>query len=80
MNRILTSEVINHIGEEVQIAGWLHRLRNLNKFGFAILRDRSGMLQVVLTEQQLAQLQEMQMETVLRVTGKVVEKQTKDPP
>ncbi|HBK35245.1 MAG: Aspartyl-tRNA synthetase [Candidatus Uhrbacteria bacterium GW2011_GWE2_40_58] len=79
MNRILTSEVINHIGEEVQIAGWLHRLRNLNKFGFAILRDRSGMLQVVLTEQQLAQLQEMQMETVLRVTGKVVEKQTKDP-
>jgi len=61
------------------VAGWLHRLRDMSKFGFAILRDRSGLVQVVLTSDHLAQLKDLQLETVLRVTGTVVKKQSKDP-
>lgn len=79
MKRVLNAELNQRIGEKVVIAGWLHRLRDLNKFGFAILRDRSGLIQVVLTAEQLVDLKDMQMETVLRVTGEVVEKKTKDP-
>jgi len=79
MIRTLNSELINKIGEKVTIAGWLHRLRDLNKFGFAILRDRTDLMQVVLTAEQLVQLKDLQMETVLRVTGTVVKKQSKDP-
>ncbi|MFA6131835.1 MAG: aspartate--tRNA(Asn) ligase [Patescibacteria group bacterium] len=79
MNRVLNKDVAQKIGEEVIVAGWLHRLRDLNKFGFAILRDRTGLLQVVLDADQLGQIKDLQMETVLRVTGRVVKKQSKDP-
>lgn len=67
------------MGEEVVIAGWMHRLRDLKNFGFLIVRDRTGLAQVVLTEEQLASLQGLQMETVVKVTGTVVKKQSKDP-
>ncbi len=67
------------MNETVTIGGWLHRLRDLSKFGFAILRDRSGLVQVVLTTEQLEQLKGLQLETVLKITGTVVKKQSKDP-
>ena len=47
--RILIRELHSKLGETVIVAGWLHRLRDLSKFGFAILRDRTGLVQVVLT-------------------------------
>ncbi len=67
------------MGEEVIVAGWMHRLRDLKNFGFLILRDRTGLAQVVLNESHLALLQGLQMETVVKVTGTVVKKQSKDP-
>ncbi|MFH1253392.1 MAG: aspartate--tRNA(Asn) ligase [Candidatus Uhrbacteria bacterium] len=79
MVRTLNFELLNKVGEKVMVAGWLHRLRDLNKFGFAILRDRSGLIQVVLTPEHLAQLKDLQLETVLRITGIVAKKQSKDP-
>lgn len=79
MTRTLNKDVAQKIGEEVTVAGWLHRLRDLNKFGFAIMRDRTGFLQVVLDVDQLGQIKDLQVESVLRITGKVVKKQSKDP-
>lgn len=78
-NRILIRELQSKLGETVIVAGWLHRLRDLSKFGFAILRDRTGLVQVVLTAEQLENLKGLQVETVLKVTGEVVKKQSKDP-
>lgn len=78
-NRILISDLPTKMGEKVIIAGWLHRLRDLKNFGFAILRDRTGLVQVVLNPAQLEQLKGLQLETVLKVEGKVVEKKSKDP-
>src|SRR3989338_10291775 len=77
--RILIRELPGKLGETVIVAGWLHRLRDLSKFGFAILRDRTGLVQVVLTTEQLEALHGLQVETVLKVTGEVVKKQSKDP-
>lgn len=77
--RILISALPAKLGEQVVVAGWLHRLRDLKNFGFAILRDRTGLVQVVLNPEQLAQLNGLQLETVLKFTGKVVEKKQKDP-
>jgi len=79
MTRTLNSELLNKVGEKVVVAGWLHRLRDMSKFGFAILRDRTGLIQVVLNPEHLAQLKDLQLETVLRVTGTVAKKQSKDP-
>jgi nondiscriminating aspartyl-tRNA synthetase len=59
-------------GEPATLAGWIHRRRILASVTFLILRDRSGLAQVVVkdpaTVEQLSGLPE---ETVVEVTGTV---------
>jgi nondiscriminating aspartyl-tRNA synthetase len=47
-SRVLAADLPAHIGEQVAIAGWLHRRRQLKSVAFLIVRDRSGLAQVVL--------------------------------
>ncbi len=46
--RTLAAEIARHTGEEVELSGWVHRIRDLGKVSFVILRDRSGEAQIVL--------------------------------
>ncbi len=78
-NRTLVTALPFHLGQEVTIAGWLHNLRDMKNFGFAILRDRTGLAQVVLEAAHLEQLKGLQLETVIKVIGVVKEKKSKDP-
>jgi nondiscriminating aspartyl-tRNA synthetase len=39
---------------EVEVSGWVHRIRELGGITFVILRDRSGLLQLVLSEDETA--------------------------
>ena len=48
ISRILAAELPEHVGERVTIAGWLHRRRELKSVTFLIIRDRTGLAQVVL--------------------------------
>ncbi|WP_456447849.1 aspartate--tRNA(Asn) ligase [Oceanithermus sp.] len=48
MERTMTSEVPGKVGEEVELQGWLHWRRDLGGIQFILLRDRSGIVQVVL--------------------------------
>ena len=48
VSRVLSADLPKHIGERVTIAGWLHRRRELKSVTFLIIRDRSGLAQVVL--------------------------------
>ncbi|GAA2229530.1 MULTISPECIES: aspartate--tRNA(Asn) ligase [Kitasatospora] len=45
--RVLAAELPGHVGEEVEISGWLHRRRGLKSVTFLVIRDRSGLAQVV---------------------------------
>ncbi len=73
MQRIYTTEVAAHVGERVQVAGWLHALRRLGGINFLILRDTRGTIQIVLdTPEALAALEGLLPETVLTATGTVV--------
>ena len=47
-SRILAADLPAHVGQRVTIAGWLHRRRELKSVTFLIVRDRSGLAQVVL--------------------------------
>jgi aspartyl-tRNA synthetase len=46
--RILNIEASKHLGKKIKIAGWVNSRRDHGKIVFLDLRDRSGILQVVL--------------------------------
>lgn len=50
ISRIMAADLPQHVGEQVTIAGWLHRRRELKSVTFLIVRDRSGLAQVVLSD------------------------------
>jgi aspartyl/asparaginyl-tRNA synthetase len=45
--RISISEAARHVGETVEIAGWLYNLRKSGKIAFPIVRDGTGTMQCV---------------------------------
>jgi len=47
MKRILTSELVDHVGGRVLLQGWLQRERRLARVNFALVRDRAGLAQIV---------------------------------
>ena len=75
--RIHISEISQHIGETITVAGFIQTIRNQGKIAFLILRDITGTVQVVLIEQELVKsLSEISTESVVRIIGKVkMEKQ-----
>ena len=47
MERIYTTQIGEHVGERVRLAGWLHALRRMGGINFLVLRDVSGTAQIV---------------------------------
>jgi nondiscriminating aspartyl-tRNA synthetase len=71
MKRILASELKEHAGKEVMLEGWLHKRRDLGAMVFVVLRDRSGLAQVIIKgEAEQAKLEGLYAGTVLRITGR----------
>jgi nondiscriminating aspartyl-tRNA synthetase len=69
-SRVLAAELPAHAGKPVTVEGWLHRRRTLKSVTFLILRDRTGLIQAVLTTpEQLAAVEGVGEETVLRISG-----------
>jgi nondiscriminating aspartyl-tRNA synthetase len=72
ISRVLAADVPSHVGAEIQIAGWLHRRRQLKSLTFLVVRDRSGLVQVVLaTADEVTAAAGLTEETVIAVTGTV---------
>jgi nondiscriminating aspartyl-tRNA synthetase len=74
--RILSDDVKDHAGKTVHIEGWLHKKRLLGGLTFINVRDRRGLVQVVIKDKaEVEKLRGLQIGTVLAVDGKV----TKEP-
>jgi nondiscriminating aspartyl-tRNA synthetase len=74
ISRVLAADLPRHLGEHVMMAGWLHRRRELKSVTFLILRDRSGLAQVVLRDGDPpggGPVPPLPEEAVIRVTGTV---------
>lgn len=76
MQRILAGDLVaatpELAGTRVTVAGWVHRRRTLAAVTFLVLRDRTGLVQVVVKEPgTLAQVAGLGEETVVAVTGTV---------
>lgn len=67
-------ETVGQIGQTVQIKGWIHTRRNMGKLAFLDMRDRSGILQVVLVPAELseaakAEMDNLRPEDCIAITG-----------
>lgn len=76
MKRVMTGSLGSYINNEVKICGWIHRIRNLKKITFLIIRDRSGLVQCVF-DNSLLQNINLRLEAVVSVQGIVKEGKNK---
>ncbi|MFH1078313.1 MAG: aspartate--tRNA ligase [Patescibacteria group bacterium] len=53
--RCLNIETVDRVGKEVTIQGWVHVRRDMGKLAFLDMRDRSGLVQVVLVPSELSE-------------------------
>ncbi len=73
MQRILSVHLPAQVGQTVTIAGWIHRRRLLKSVAFLIVRDATGLAQVVVTEPKIrAELEVLAEESVVEVAATVV--------
>lgn len=70
LERIWTTELGQHVGEKVRLAGWLHRWRRLSQVGFLVLRDAKGLAQIVVEDTAvIEQVSALPHESVLAIEG-----------
>ncbi|HSX13604.1 MAG TPA: aspartate--tRNA(Asn) ligase [Chlamydiales bacterium] len=71
-NRTLSNELPNLIGEQVFLRGWLNNLRAFGKLTFLLLRDRTGLSQIVIeNKEELQKVAHLQTGSILQIQGKV---------
>ena len=88
MQRTLATQLPTRVGEKVRIAGWVHRRRLLKSVAFLIVRDASGLAQVVVSAPARlasrpssqpdlrAEIEALTEESVVEVTGTVIANET----
>ncbi len=73
-DRIISSELPKHVGKKVVVEGWLHKNREMGGLSFLVIRDRHGLIQVVVdNKEEQEKLRGLQIGSVLHVEGEVVE-------
>lgn len=75
---------INNIGHDVILSGWIQKIRDKGKMIWIDIRDRYGVTQIVAeaetTKKEIIDIiKTLGREYVIQVTGKVIERQAKNP-
>ncbi|WP_291653160.1 aspartate--tRNA(Asn) ligase [Clostridium sp.] len=68
MERVLVKDIINFIGKEVKIEGWVYRIRKLKSITFLVIRDRSGLVQCIIENNHI-DLSSLKLESVVSIIG-----------
>lgn len=71
---------IHHINQEVTLYGWVSKKRNLGGLIFIDLRDRSGIIQLVVRPENpfYQDASNLKSEYVIQVSGKIIERESKN--
>src|SRR3990167_4439015 len=74
MKRTLARELAQSLQKKVLVRGWMNNLRLMGKIAFLLLRDRTGLIQIVVEEKEdLEKLKSLQPGSILKVVGTPVE-------
>lgn len=77
-NRIWCGTIgIKYVNQEVELYGWVNRVRDIGNLIFIDLRDRTGIVQLVVNSQNIPnfeQIKEISNEYVIKVRGKVIQR------
>ena len=68
---------MSDVGKDVTLSGWVNSIRKLGGITFATLRDNYGITQILVRDE--GKMENICKETVIKVTGKVVERESKNP-
>jgi aspartyl-tRNA synthetase len=69
---------IEDVNQEVTLCGWVQKSRDLGSMTFVDLRDRYGITQLVFGEDKSEFAKALGREDVIQVTGKVIERESKN--
>ena len=70
---------MDHLNTSVQIIGWVSKRRNFGDLVFMDIRDRTGIMQVVLQDAQLPLAKDLKNEYLVNIWGQLVERQDPNP-
>jgi nondiscriminating aspartyl-tRNA synthetase len=72
--RILSNDVASHAGKKITVSGWIHKKRLLGGLNFLNIRDRKGLVQVLVEDKdEVEKLRGLHIGTVVTITGTVFE-------
>ena len=70
---------LNNVNEEVELSGWIQKIRNLGGMIFIDLRDEFGITQIVINDEKLEeQIKSYNTESCINICGQVVERSSKN--
>ena len=70
---------IKNVGENVELAGWIQKIRDLGGMIFIDLRDEFGITQIVIHDEKMQEeVKEYNTESCIHIKGKVVERSSKN--
>ncbi len=71
MKKLFIADLADQKEQSVTVKGWVHKIRKMKGFAFVILRDKSGVVQVVVDEGEM--LDALSVEASVEITGDVGE-------
>ena len=71
---------INNVGENVKLAGWVQKIRNLGSMIFIDLRDEFGITQIIISDKDSFEdkLSNINTECTISIEGEVSERSNKN--
>ena len=70
---------LSNVNEEVELSGWIQKIRNLGGMVFIDLRDEFGITQIVINDEKLEeQIKTYSTESCISILGQVVERSSKN--
>ncbi len=67
MERILVKETIGRKEEKVLLCGWIHNIKKFKEFAFVYLRDRTGVVQMIIDDMDI--LEKIKLEASVKAVG-----------